>query len=1450
MKIFNIILFLLLFFFTLPLAAETLSVELRSGFNFISLPLDTEGKLTTTELFANSSSIEQVFRFDNTNQNFIFQLRLETGNLFGNEFSMTAGEGYVIRSKSSTAVEVIGTAESGVDTRQTTRGFNFIGYAPLLVNPDTTSLFNTHPELQSIFRWNPDKSAFDFVIRLDSGSTFGGNFTLSAGEACFFNFSTPGSLTFGERINTGLITLNGSVELPVSSSLTADSLKVLSIEEEKTLAADSSFTISTIDSSRAPQVTMLTDSSDNPVMLGYELPGTAYASPQLSNSPVRRAAGTGGVINARTTALAICMINPLLLNTSNTQKAEVVQKILTIPAFTQLVTLVESEISSHPSTYLDVDQRDGGIYDQAIAITIEALQSFGVATASSAPFPSRFLERGVLFGVDTESVNDLTGVLRIANWKTTQLVANLYRKTETGWQILKEDSTVITGLGGILDKFIKVKLTLWPIEKWRSELFAAGAPNTVDFKGTTVDLRRGNYKLVLYDTFYNDILENETYYHAAVLNSIDLSFMVVSLFLDIKGFSPSQDSHFKTLLKAIFFNDTSMKNLLNLVRTKFRSIKDNIQSGDTQKLITDILSIIIEGDAIGIAIKVGLNRAANFAHAKFIKMGSKVIFKSIAKKIGPGLILTGYDVANLFTFFADWVRTPNKRVYYLLDRYVWQTPRELDHISLYPESTRTILPGQRFDVNSVGVVAHFSDGEYQGVTTGYEWAITSGETQLEPLSFGALVYTAPDQDAYEAVCTVTYNLNGRTESAELTIRTDASLSVYPKRLIADRTRVEMLPGSSFDLLDLNFKILYSNGTVEVIDDVSLLSFEIEDGKGSLTDSSVFHAMNEAGGATIRIRYVENNVFKNCMVEMAVIPTPVVSSVTIPPLRVPIKVLDGNVWKTEAISYRNLTFLANCSGAPARAMPAGIKSWKIISGPGTIWNSTTAAGIDRLFQASEVGDTLLEIQYYGTGIFSGIEGTTTAKIQVLPGLDAVSLQNNGPLVTAHLYVGDNNFIDSTAHNRNGFFRSYIYNNPASTDPVLLGRSLSNDRVVFEDLTSEKNTVDPGRFQISGSGDQLVCLTPGHCTIRITITRDFGIFGRQETSKDYSFNIGPKRVIDGLQFSTPSITDLRIGFKDVNLQKLGPSIVWKEDPTSPIQNFPTPVKDYVTWQLLDGQAQIAADGFTLQGLHPGTPDQPSIARVQCSMDTFGVHLVSPVHELPIRPEYLSARAVPEEFTLYGGDQLDINAAVDIHLSVSHGFPDEIIPSDYWFVSSGSGIVKDSRVYVAPLDPYENYAFLTNVNTDLYGLSTVRITIHLPAPEIVEGGSLTFVESPLAITGRTNLKFIQVFYRNPAGESKRVGGASAEMDFATDYLRWDNWLNNPTVSVDGDGLYWGYDLSSGLAEILKIAPETVPNQQAGYDAAIQTLTGGIGKSDFILVKFYQNGTVAYGTLEVQLN
>ena len=157
--------------------------------------------------------------------------------------------------------------------------------------------------------------------------------------------------------------VSGRIELPSGCSVSPSNLTVLSGVGEEDVESDGSFSV-VAPVSEGYQLMIVTTSSGNPVLLNYSIHSTEEGTKEEVS------------FDARSTALALVMINPMFIGMSTEQREEVISKVLATSGFEELVEDVENALINDPEGILDIDKHPK-IYERAVNIGIEVLKSYG-----------------------------------------------------------------------------------------------------------------------------------------------------------------------------------------------------------------------------------------------------------------------------------------------------------------------------------------------------------------------------------------------------------------------------------------------------------------------------------------------------------------------------------------------------------------------------------------------------------------------------------------------------------------------------------------------------------------------------------------------------------------------------------------------------------------------------------------------------------------------------------------------------------------------------------------------------------------------------------------------------------------------------------------------------------------------------------------------------------------
>ena len=178
---------ILLFGLNASAEAQTQTITLKPGFNFVSFT----GIFTLTPAQfkqLNAAAIEDIYLFNSTSGSF---LSLSEGTLT----SLAAGRGYIIKNglSSSAAINLSGTALSTIGNINLKAGFNLVGFSKVPAAATKFSqLMSAYPIIRGIYRWNSTSGSFIQVIAIAGVPELSDGIDpeFRAGESYFINVSS------------------------------------------------------------------------------------------------------------------------------------------------------------------------------------------------------------------------------------------------------------------------------------------------------------------------------------------------------------------------------------------------------------------------------------------------------------------------------------------------------------------------------------------------------------------------------------------------------------------------------------------------------------------------------------------------------------------------------------------------------------------------------------------------------------------------------------------------------------------------------------------------------------------------------------------------------------------------------------------------------------------------------------------------------------------------------------------------------------------------------------------------------------------------------------------------------------------------------------------------------------------------------------------------------------
>ncbi len=177
------------------------------------------------------------------------------------------------------------------------------------------------------------------------------------------------------------VQVQGTVSLPEESPVTPSELEMVSFVESSPVEASGEYAAEVVKTEKPQVVAYVKDGK--PILLGYLFPtGTVFPMDKTAGERVfplgKAVIGTaeGTVADARTTALALAMMSPLLVFSSGEQRTELAQAVVSQPEFLDLVSHIEEVLRTEPEKVLDGEAHPE-IYTQAAQVLVAAIEHLG-----------------------------------------------------------------------------------------------------------------------------------------------------------------------------------------------------------------------------------------------------------------------------------------------------------------------------------------------------------------------------------------------------------------------------------------------------------------------------------------------------------------------------------------------------------------------------------------------------------------------------------------------------------------------------------------------------------------------------------------------------------------------------------------------------------------------------------------------------------------------------------------------------------------------------------------------------------------------------------------------------------------------------------------------------------------------------------------------------------------
>jgi len=191
--------FISLFFGVAFAMAQSQTVSLKAGFNFISFTIKPS---QTPSGFIQSSggACEDILSYSAAAGSFV---SANEGTLTG----LNAGKGYIFKMKGDLAANFAGTAVPTVGTINLKAGFNLVGFSKVAATMTFWEFMRKYPFISGMYKWNAASGAFIQVVRDASGepqALDGILPSVSAGQAYFINIAGDAALDLdGPAISFG-----------------------------------------------------------------------------------------------------------------------------------------------------------------------------------------------------------------------------------------------------------------------------------------------------------------------------------------------------------------------------------------------------------------------------------------------------------------------------------------------------------------------------------------------------------------------------------------------------------------------------------------------------------------------------------------------------------------------------------------------------------------------------------------------------------------------------------------------------------------------------------------------------------------------------------------------------------------------------------------------------------------------------------------------------------------------------------------------------------------------------------------------------------------------------------------------------------------------------------------------------------------------------------------------
>jgi len=179
--------------------ANTQSMSIKQGFNFISFTCKPD--LSPQQIINQNTAIAEIYSYSAASGSF-----LSAGE--GTLTSLNIGRGYIVKSSNDIVLNITGTDQAQVGAINLKTGFNLIGFSKFLNDKKFSSLLTNFQMVKGIYKWSAASGSFIQVIRNNAGipeQMDGIDPACTVGQSYFFNLGSDTTLNYddGNIIFTG-----------------------------------------------------------------------------------------------------------------------------------------------------------------------------------------------------------------------------------------------------------------------------------------------------------------------------------------------------------------------------------------------------------------------------------------------------------------------------------------------------------------------------------------------------------------------------------------------------------------------------------------------------------------------------------------------------------------------------------------------------------------------------------------------------------------------------------------------------------------------------------------------------------------------------------------------------------------------------------------------------------------------------------------------------------------------------------------------------------------------------------------------------------------------------------------------------------------------------------------------------------------------------------------------